>query len=53
MHLYCILIVCLPCISMKRLKTLVSKGDVVVAINDKSVLDEPFEAIAMLLDMLL
>lgn len=52
MLIYCILIVC-PCVSMKRLKTLVSKGDVVVAINDKSVLDEPFEAIAMLLDMLL
>jgi len=37
---------------MKRLKALVNKGDVVVGINDKTVIDEPFEAIAMLLDML-
>lgn len=37
---------------MKRFKTFISVGDILVSINDRLVIDESYEEIANILDML-
>ena len=40
-------------LSLSKFKHLISKGDILVAINDNNVIDESYEGIVMLLDMLM
>jgi hypothetical protein len=40
-------------IRMKKFKTLISAGDILVCINDRLVIDETFDEIVNILDMLM